>query len=1109
MYQTKRSLLTILTVSVLLSAWHGQTDAQNREARALVLGKPVERELAGEEAHNYLIELAANDFLHVIVEQRGVDVLVTVYAPDGKKLKEVDSPNGTEGPEPVLLIAKTTGAYRLEVRSLEKGATGKYAATLIEKRTATTEDREQVNRQEMVEQAQGLSNQAISLQQQGLYKEAAPLFQRSLAIFEKVLGPEHLLVANSLNDLGSLYLAMGDYAPAAPLYQRSRMILEKLLGSEHPSVANSINNLASLYQTQGDYARATPLYQRALVILEKALGPEHSSVANSLSNLASLYRAQGDYAAAAPLYQRALAIYEKVSGPGHPDVAVGLNNLASLYQDTGDYGRAAPLFERSLTIWEKVLGPEHPNVALALNNLATLYQDTGDYARAAPLYQRSQVIFEKALGPEHPSVANSLNNLAVVYQAQGDYSRAEPLFQRALAIREKDLGLEHPLVANSLNNLALLYFDTGDYARVAPLIQRALEIQEKVLGLDHPDVALSLNDLALLYQASDDYVRAVKLIQRATDVREKNIAAVLNTGSQKEKQLYLNTLAGETAAAVSLHVQDAPNNVDAARLAVTTILRRKGRALDAFSNQLDALRRRAAPEDKKLLDDLTVVQSQLANLNLSSDKLTTDVSRAKVAQLTSEQERLEDVIGRRSSEFRAVRQPVTLELVQAAIPTDAALIELFAYQPQNVKAKTKAERFSAAHYVAYVVRHSEFVPQFVDLGAAKAIDAAAAQFRNALKSPNTPYTQIKLLARDLDARVMEPVRRLLGSTKRVLLAPDGALNLIPFEALMDENGRYLIENYSFDYLTSGRDLLRLQVSGNSESNASIVANPQFDLTQPVVKCRTEQRGPGLSADLPDGEVEYRGTDFTKLCYSTLAGTAQEGTELVPLLRGAQLLTQKDATEAALKSLHRPRVLHIATHAFFFPDQPTSQAVGRGLRPLVDNAPTSAPQGENALLRSGLILAGVNQHTSGLNEDGVLTALEAAGLDLFGTKLVVLSACETGLGDVQNGQGVYGLRRALVLAGSETQVMSLWKVSDDATRALMVAYYKRLQAGEGRGAAMRAVQLEMLRGQVKPTGRSGKRGTTDTGERVVTKDYRHPYYWAAFIQSGDWRNMQGK
>jgi CHAT domain-containing protein len=817
-------------------------------------------------------------------------------------------------------------------------------------------------------------------------------------------------------------------------------------------------------------------------------------VAYSLNFLGELYRKQGDYNRALPRYLRALAIRQRVLKQGHPEVAPVLNNLALLYRAKGDYARAIPLFRRALAIYRKNFGPYHRGVGTVLNNLAGLYQEQNDYARARPLFQRALKIAERTEKPESPILAIALNNLALLYIEQGDYVRAMPLFKRALEIRQKALRPDHPDIAQSLNNLALVHYYQGDYSLSIQLIQQALSIWQEALGPEHPLVARAFNNLAALHQAQGDYRQAIIFRQLTAEVHEKNINVILNTGSQQQKQSYLNTLSGETAATVSLHARDKPQDTDAARLAITTILRRKGRVLDAFTSQLDALRRRATREDKKLLDDLVAIQSQLANLQLGGSNLARDVRRAEVRRLTAEQERLEDAVSRRSVEFRAVRQPVTLESVQAAVPTETALVELFVYKPFNAKAKSFAERFGAPRYVAYVVHGTETALQFEDLGEAVSMDAAATQFRNALKSPKTSKRRVEQLARDLDARLMQPIRKLLGNTRRVLLAPDGALNLIPFESLVDENGHYLIENYSFDYLTSGRDLLRLQVTSASETGTFIVANPRFDLTRPVVNCRRNQRGFGLASRVPDAKVGYRGADLAHLCYSTLAGTAQEAAALVPFLRDAQIWAELDATEGALKSLHRPRILHIATHGYFLPDQ--SQRAG-------------APQGENALLRSGLILAGVNQRSSGPDQDGVLTALEVAGLDLFGTKLVVLSACETALGDVQNGQGVYGLRRALVLAGSETQIMSLWKVSDDATRALMVAYYKRLQAGEGRIAAMRAVQLEMLRGQLRAGAKGRTRGTTDVSNPASQRDYRHPYYWAAFIQSGDWRSLGGK
>ncbi|HEX6622327.1 MAG TPA: CHAT domain-containing protein, partial [Pyrinomonadaceae bacterium] len=249
----------------------------------------------------------------------------------------------------------------------------------------------------------------------------------------------------------------------------------------------------------------------------------------------------------------------------------------------------------------------------------------------------------------------------------------------------------------------------------------------------------------------------------------------------------------------------------------------------------------------------------------------------------------------------------------------------------------------------------------------------------------------------------------------------------------------------------------------------------------------------------------RSADLTDAKFMRLPGTAGEAQALGVLMPGATMLTGARATEAALKHVNGPRVLHVATHGFFLADQSRNAGEdARGIKLKKENA--AVPTGENLLLRSGLALAGANARRSDGGEDGILTALEAAGLDLWGTKLVVLSACETGLGDVKNGDGVYGLRRALVLAGSESQVMSLWQVSDEATRDLMVAYYKRLQAGEGRTEALRQVQLEMIKGR-SAAARDHTRGLSGASMGAAATDRSHPFYWASFIQSGEWQPMK--
>ncbi|MEK7415644.1 MAG: tetratricopeptide repeat protein [Planctomycetota bacterium] len=908
-----------------------------------------------------------------------------------------------------------------------------------------------------------------------------------------------LAEAERLNEKVETLYNMGRYGEAIPLAERALAIGEKVFGAEHPDIALLLNNLAALYGAIGDYGRAEPLLQRAVTIRAKALGPGHPYVAASLNNLAMLYKDKGDYGQAEPLYRRALAIGKKaLDGEYPPDatsliVASALSGLGELYTAKGNYARAEPLYQRTLVLREKTLGNEHPLIATSLNNLAALYGAIGNYGRAEPLYQRALAISEKALGKEHPDVAASLNNLAMLYRDNGDYRRAEPLLQRALAIGEKVFGAEHPDVARLLNNLALLYEAIGNYSRAEPLYLRALAIGEKVFGREHPDVARLLNNVAVLYEAKGDYVRAVQFKMRTLEVSERNLSLILTSGSEDQKQIYLNSLSGETDGAVSLHIRSAPTDEQAAQLAMTTIIRRKGRALDAMSGQLAALRRRAAPEDQRLLDELAATRSQLARLQLSSaGQLTPEARRAEVARLAVAVERVEGKVSRSSGEFRAQVQSVTLDAVRQVIPANAALVEIFSYQPFKVKVKSKAEMYGVAQYVAYVVRRDEAVPQWVELGEGAAIDAEVERLRAALKDPKR--ADVQTIARAVDGQVMQPIRKLLGQTRQIFLSPDGALNLIPFAALVDENGKYLAENYSFTYLTSGRDLLRMQAQAESRNAPIVMANPLYDLPA------DQHANPSSTRS----DEHQRSLDFRLLNYKPLPGTAEEAAALGKLWPDAQVLTQDKATESALKQVHSPRILHVATHGFFLADQPRDLPASDRLRretidmfessPLPNPSPLPAGW-ENPLLRSGLVLAGVKQQQSGAGEDGVLTALETAGLDLWGTKLVVLSACETGLGEVQNGVGVYGLRRALVLAGSQTQVMSLWKVSDAGTRDLMTAYYTRLQAGEGRTEALRQVQLAMLRGELKST----QDGT----------DYQHPYYWAAFIPSGDWRSMDGK
>jgi CHAT domain-containing protein/Flp pilus assembly protein TadD len=856
------------------------------------------------------------------------------------------------------------------------------------------------------------------------------------------------------------------------------------LNKDHPDAATTLNDLAGLYALEGKIVEAEPLFKHVVEIYEKSLGKDHTDTATSLNNLAGIYRDLGKYGDAETLYKQAIEIRERVSGKDHPDTVRCLGNLAGLYDLQGKYLTAEPLFKRAIATLEERLGKDHPLTATYINNLAAHYRDQGKYEDAEPLYRRALAFWEK-LGKDHPLTATAVNNLAELYRAQGRYEDAEPLFKRSLEICEKRLGEDHPHTASSFYNLAGLYALQGKYDVAEPLHKHALDIREKKLGKDHPAAVASLNSLAVLYMTKGDLVQAVKFQSRANAASERNLARNLVIGSERQKLAYLATLSKQTDQTISLHLRYAPDDPLTGALAATLILQRKGRALDATSQNLNALRSRFNAEDQALLDRLTETRSQIATLIFRGpQEMAGEQYQARIKELDDQADKDEAEVSRRSDEFRAQSLPVTLEAVLAAIPDNSALIEFATYRPFNARAAKVDEAYGRPHYVAYVLRHNGEI-RWRELGDAETIDRAITALRKAMGNPNR--YDVKRLSRAVDEIVFRPIRSQVGESRQLLVSPDGPLNLIPFAALVDEKGRYLVERYAISYLTSGRDLLRLQVARESQSGPMVIANPDFG-TPGGGKEESPGRQPAVAEA---AEEQSSRSAFDQINFSPLRYTAEEGEALRALLPDATVLTGRQATKAALMQVRSPRLLHIATHGFFLKDLDLTPTGARGGQALSDDPSRTLQELEknhirieSPLLRSGLALAGANEHQE--KDNGILTALEVTGLNLWGTKLVALSACGTGVGEVKNGDGVHGLRRALVLAGSETQVMSLWSVQDRTARDLMVAYYRRLKDGEGRGEALRQAQLEMLR--------SVKR--------------RHPYYWASFIQSGEWADLDG-
>jgi CHAT domain-containing protein/Tfp pilus assembly protein PilF len=934
--------------------------------------------------------------------------------------------------------------------------------------------------------AQTAYDETKRLYEAGEYTPAIERGEHALALAEAALEASDPLVTKCLDLLGILHRLQGKYDQAEPLHQRALAIREQALGKNHPDVATSLNNLATLYFDQGLYTRAEPLFKRALAIREQALDKNHPHVTKSLNNLANFYSSQGLYAEAEPLYERALVIREQTLGKYHPEVASVLSNLASLYADQGLYARAGPLYERALMILEQALGQNHPDIAKALNNLANLYSDQGLYARAKPLYERAMAIREQALGKNHPEVAFALNNLALLYGNQGLYAQAEPLFKRGLVIGEEALGKNHPEVAKSLNNLALLYFDQGAYARAEPLFERALAILEQALGKNHPDVTEPLSILARLRVAQHRPVEALPLFTRAFSISERRLRQEALFFSEARLTSFLQYLrADEEMLYALLHAY--PKNEDVRRLALSAVLLLKGRSAEELAGTSRTIYRSMGAEDHDAFERLRGLRSQLATLAFQGPgALPVADYQQRLSELASQGDALEAGLAKRSAPLRALTElPSPSEIVHqvaVALPTESALVEFVAYEdrPLAKRGMLWPERPSQLRYLALVL-FPDATTRALDLGPAEPIDRAALSLRQALARSGADF---QARAQALYKRAFQPLLPLLGNTRRLFLSPDGQLDLVPFSALHDGR-QFLIDTYDFTYLTSGRELLPRPRDATPSHPVVVLADPDFGapLQAPAASSEDTLRRAERSSSIE----HFFSTLRSKLAdspWAPLPGTRQEAQAIQRLIPNAQLFLGPEATKERLLQLPTPSVLHIATHGFFLEDAPTpkgTRAVNH-FGVLGEGPPDQYLP--DPLLRSGLVLAGAQapapqrpNSAAPQRDSALVTALELAGLNLWGTELVVLSACDTGSGDVKLGQGVYGLRRAFVVAGAETVVMSLWKVSDSSTSQLMEAYYRNLLAGQGRASALREAM------------------------RALRQTHPHPHDWAPFVVLG--------
>jgi CHAT domain-containing protein/tetratricopeptide (TPR) repeat protein len=948
------------------------------------------------------------------------------------------------------------------------------------------------------------------------YETAKDLYGRSLQVREKALGTAQRNFAESLSDLAALHEQMGNYGDAKSAYERVLGIREQTLGPSHPDVAVSLSKIADVLAKTGDYAGAKAHYERALKIREQALGPTHYEVAVNLGDLAEVLRNLGEFTAARPMLERAVRTYERSLGPTHPLVASAWYHLGLFLETIGDHPMAKAAYDRSLAIREQTRGPMHPDVATSLSSLGLFFLRTGDPASGKVPLERALSIREKTLGVNHPDTASSLFELAEMFRATGEYDPAKRLYERALSIQEQTLGPKDPIVASTLHGLAELHHSRGENATAKLLVERAISILELSVGINHPRMARELQALAPLLEATGDAEGATAANLRALRILEQTLGEnSLETAQAWGIVAYGDWKSGryaEASANLARAIAGAESNIQRGmvglgvrqklafleriyplvaelfsmppayvsdEVAYRALANWKNLAFRTLVEERVAVESSSSPAVRALVQEYTSIRQNLAvAYSISADPARLESQRARIEGRITRLEELEGELSRLSADFRLER---TLRIagpteVCAALPGSGALVELFRFDRRDLKAKTQAP-----WYLAFVLQGGDCAtPIRVDLGPAAPIDDEVRRFREALsrEAPDPAARALRAeyrqrVAARLQEKLFPPaLQTAIAGKPRLLIAPDGALALLPFGLLPGEDGHeFLLETRTIGYVPSGRDLLRRASPSAAASGLLAVGAPAFDRV-PAQSTQVAQVRAGCGA-VDEPFAPLPGTAAELQAIRTVYQQARP-TSPATVLEGAQ------ATKAALlERAATARILHLATHAYFAEE--TCTPAGLPVLPpegTLRDVPTFL--GHNPLLLAGVALAGANEREKG---DGILTALEITALDLRNTDLVVLSACDTGLGTLARGQELLGLRWAFTYAGAKSLVTSLWTVPDAETAALMGHFYTAL-LGKGLSVAdaLRAAQLTML-------------------EEALAKGDPAPHTWGAFVASG--------
>ena len=1069
------SLLRLCTLLVLIGAGFVSSATTPQATPAIKPGETIERDLKGGETHTYQLALASGQFLHLVVEQKGIDVAVALSGPDGHSVCEADSPNASFGPEPIVIIAEQTGSYLLKITAPnDKAPVGRYQISIIALRQAAPEDQPHVSARRTFQEAVNLyASQDAAAQSKAIEK-----YQAALQYFQA--HRDSYWHALTLFGIGMVYAQTSDFRRVLEYHNQALPIFQAI--GDQRMVGETLNYLGGAYDILGELHTAMQYYEQALPILHAL--HNQAAEASVLNNIGKIYGSFADYQKSLEYFQRSLPLFRAVGDKGGE--ATTSRNIGVTYTTLGESDKAVEFLQRALQLY-KATGDKRGE-AITLGSLGYSFTLRDDPQKAIELFNQALAL-QRATSARR-SEADTLRLLGNAWSMLGQQGKAIEFLHQSLALNRAVQDQRGEAVA--LGYLGQVYTLTGQSEKAIESATQALAIFRDI-G-DRRGQANSLVSLARAERDRGNLAAARRQIADATalieavraGVSSQQLRASFLAAQQDSYQLYIDVL-------MRLHARDPAAGYDAEALQVSE--RARARSLlellaEARVDFRQGVNEKLLARERELSQLLNARAARLTQRN-SAEQMA--ALKKEISALETEYQQVEAAIRQASPRYAAVTQPQPLGLhgIQHLLDDDTLLLE-YSLGPERSFLWAVTSHALTTHELPKQAQINQAATNFYDLLTARSL---------IVKGETTPQKQARIsqadahlpeAARELSKMILPP-EVLRPGLKRLVIVADGALQYVPFAALPElsvvrspssvvkgtaprqadngqrttDNGQPLIVNYEIITLPSAStlDVMRRELAGRKPAPKmlAVIADPVFSADDERSRIRTikasNKPGTAITSRRIEHEEEKAGQlkFFAGLAVPRLPFTRREADQILALLPKGESFRAVDfkASRATAMSaeLRHYRYLHFATHGWLDSQRPDFSA---------------------------LVLSLVDEQ--GHPQDGFLRANEIYNLDLP-AELVVLSACQTGLGKEVKGEGLVGLTRSFMYAGARRVIVSLWNVNDQATAELMTQLYRQmLRNGETPASALRQAQLALWKQQ----------------------QWSAPYYWAAFVIQGEWK-----